>query len=286
MVASSPVQDYRRVAQAIQWLQTHAAAQPGLESVARHIGLSEHHFQRLFTRWAGVSPKRFLQFLTLENAKRRLAETRNTLDLAAAVGLSGGSRLHDLFVTLEAMSPGEARLGGAGLNIRYGVHDTRFGSALIGLTPRGVCALQFIDDGASAHALLASRWPRARLLPDATATAAVARRLFAPLERADPQPLAVLVKGSNLQVQVWRALLALPAGAVTTYGDVAAALGHPGAARAVGAAVAANPVAVLIPCHRVIRASGALAGYRWGETRKAALLGWEAARLIHRQQSL
>jgi AraC family transcriptional regulator of adaptative response/methylated-DNA-[protein]-cysteine methyltransferase len=286
MVASSPVQDYQRVARAIRWLQTNAAAQPGLESVARHIGLSEYHFQRLFTRWAGVSPKRFLQFLTLEDAKRRLADTRNTLDLAAAVGLSGGSRLHDLFVTLEAMSPGEARLDGSGLDIRNGVHDTRFGRALIGLTHRGVCALQFLDDDASAHSLLASRWPQARLVPDATATAAVARRLFAPLETADPQPLAVLVKGSNLQVQVWRALLALPVGAVTTYGDVAAALDHPDAARAVGAAVAANPVAVLIPCHRVIRASGALAGYRWGETRKAALLGWEAARSIHRQQSL
>ncbi len=279
--------DYARIAQAIDWLHEHAHNRPDLARIARHVGLSEHHFQRLFTRWAGVSPKRFLQFLTVEDARRRLAETRNTLDLAAAVGLSGGGRLHDLFVTLEAMSPGEARLGGAGLDIRWGVHDTRFGPALIAITIRGVCALQFLgNEDEDGSALLATAWHNARLIREPAATANIARRIFEPLDGTPAQPLSLLVKGSNFQVQVWRALLALPAGAVTTYGDLAQAMDMPDAARAVGTAVGANPVAYLIPCHRVIRATGALTGYRWGAARKAAMLGWEAAHSGQRQQSL
>lgn len=279
--------DYARIAQAIDWLHEHAHNRPDLARIARHVGLSEHHFQRLFTRWAGVSPKRFLQFLTVEDARRRLAETRNTLDLAAAVGLSGGGRLHDLFVTLEAMSPGEARLGGAGLDIRWGVHDTRFGPALIAITIRGVCALQFLgNEDEDGSALLATAWPNAHLIREPAATANIARRIFEPLDGTPAQPLSLLVKGSNFQVQVWRALLALPAGAVTTYGDLAQAMDMPDAARAVGTAVGANPVAYLIPCHRVIRATGALTGYRWGAARKAAMLGWEAAHSGQRQQSL
>ena len=277
MTGSTAHHDYNRIAQAIAWLHTHAEAQPDLARVARHVGLSENHFQRLFTRWAGVSPKRFLQCLTLEDARRRLAVTRNTLDLAAAVGLSGSGRLHDLFVTLDAMSPGEARLGGAGLDIRYGIHDTRFGPALIAATARGVCAVHFVDDQDAASGHLRTAWPKARVLRDPSATAAVARRMFAPLAADTGQPLAVLVKGTNFQIQVWRALLALPAGAVTTYGDLAGALHMPDAARAVGAAVGANALACLIPCHRVIRATGALTGYRWGVERKAAMLAWEAA---------
>lgn len=278
--------DYARIAQSIAWLHQHAGRQPDLAQAARAIGLSEHHYQRLFTRWAGVSPKRFLQFLTLEDARRRLAQTRSTLDLAAAVGLSGGSRLHDLFVTLEAMSPGEAKLGGAGLDIRWGLHQTRFGRALIAATERGVCALQFFDDGDGGRAQLAATWPNARLIRDQAATAEIAQRVFDPLARAPRQALALLVKGTNFQVQVWRALLALPEGALTTYGDLAATLHKPDAARAVGSAVGANPVAWLIPCHRVIRATGALTGYRWGTARKAAMLGWEAARSGERQQRL
>ncbi|MGE0559492.1 MAG: methylated-DNA--[protein]-cysteine S-methyltransferase [Burkholderiales bacterium] len=284
--ASGTHPDYARIAQAIDWLHRHAAHQPDLSRIARATGLSEHHFQRLFTRWAGVSPKRFLQFLTLEDARRRLAETRSTLDLAAAVGLSGGSRLHDLFVTLDAMSPGEAKLRGAGLDIRWGVHDSRFGTALIAATARGVCALQFVDEGDDSHAMLAAAWPNARLIRDQEGTAAIARRIFDPLEHASQQPLALLVRGTNFQVQVWRALLALPVGAVTTYGDLAHALDMPDSARAVGTAVGANAIAYLIPCHRVIRATGALTGYRWGSARKAAMLGWEAARSGERQQRL
>lgn len=274
--SASAARDYARIARAIEFLQQNAAARPGLAAAARHAGLSEHHFQRLFTAWAGVSPKRFLQFLTVEDARRRLASSRSTLDLAGELGLSGGGRLHDLFVTLEAMSPGEARAGGAGLDIRWGIHDTPFGSALLGLTARGVCALHFVDDAAEAAERLRESWPHAALKRDQRETADTAQRIFAPLARPR-QPLAVLVKGSNFQVQVWRALLALPAGALTTYGDLAAALEKPEAARAVGAAVGANAIAWLIPCHRVIRASGVISGYRWGAARKAAMLGWEAA---------
>jgi AraC family transcriptional regulator of adaptative response/methylated-DNA-[protein]-cysteine methyltransferase len=274
---ATPARDYARIARAIEFLREHAAAQPDLAGAARHVGLSEFHFQRLFTRWAGVSPKRFLQFLTVEDAKRRLAATRNTLDLAADVGLSGSGRLHDLFVALEAMSPGEARLGGAGLDIRHGLHDTRFGPALIAATARGVCALHFVDDERAGLARLRQSWPHARLVRDPAASATVAQRLFAPLAGSARQPLAVLVKGTNFQIQVWRALLALPAGAVTTYGDLARALDMPEAARTVGTAVGANALAWLIPCHRVIRATGALSGYRWGTERKAAMLAWEAA---------
>ncbi len=270
--------DYGRITDAIEYLRANAAAQPDLAAIARHVGLGEHHFQRLFTRWAGVSPKRFLQFLTIEDAKRRLAETRNTLDLSADIGLSGTGRLHDLFITLEALTPGEARTGGAGLIIRWGLHDTPFGRVVIGITDRGVCALHFVDDQQHAAELLHQAWPHATLRHEPVATAKTAGRIFTPIAQRTHEPLAVLVKGSNFQIQVWRALLALPAGALATYSDIAAVLDKPDAARAVGSAVAANSIAYLIPCHRVIRASGALSGYRWGSARKTAILGWEAAR--------
>jgi AraC family transcriptional regulator, regulatory protein of adaptative response / methylated-DNA-[protein]-cysteine methyltransferase len=242
----SPARDYARIALAIRFLRENAAARPDLAAVARHAGLSEHHFQRLFTRWAGVSPKRFLQLLTLEDARRRLAATRNTLDLAAEVGLSGGGRLHDLFVTLEAVSPGEALGGGAGIDIRWGLHDSPFGTALLGLTTRGICALHFVDGVDEARERLHQTWPRATLQRDQHGTAETAQRIFVPLHEAR-QALSVLVKGSNFQVQVWRALLALPPGALTTYGELATAIGRPDAARAVGTAVGANAIAYLIP---------------------------------------
>jgi AraC family transcriptional regulator, regulatory protein of adaptative response / methylated-DNA-[protein]-cysteine methyltransferase len=272
----SPARDYARIARAIGFLRENAAAQPDLAAAARQAELSEHHFQRLFTRWAGVSPKRFLQFLTVEDARRRLAATRNTLDLAAEVGLSGGGRLHDLFVTLEAVSPGEALGGGVGIDIRWGLHDTPFGMALLGLTRRGICALHFVDGADEARQCLHQTWPQAALQRDQDGTADTVQRIFAPLRDAR-QPLSVLVKGSNFQVQVWRALLALPPGALSTYGELANAIGRPEAARAVGTAVGANTIAYLIPCHRVIRASGVISNYRWGAARKAAMLGREAA---------
>jgi AraC family transcriptional regulator of adaptative response/methylated-DNA-[protein]-cysteine methyltransferase len=270
--------DYERIARAIEYLDEHRARQPALDEVARQVNLSPHHFQRLFTRWAGVSPKRFLQFLTIEHAKSRLVSDRSLLDLSLDVGLSGPGRLHELFVTLEAMSPGEYRRRAAGLAIAYGVHPTRFGPALIAATARGICGLHFIDRAAPER-LLHREWPGATLRQDPDATGALAARIFGPLQRssAPGKPLALLVKGSNFQIQVWRALLRLPPGRVASYRQIAQSIGRPLAARAVGSAIGANPVAWLIPCHRVIRESGHLSHYRWGPTRKAALLGWEAA---------
>jgi AraC family transcriptional regulator of adaptative response/methylated-DNA-[protein]-cysteine methyltransferase len=240
--------------------------------------LSEHHFQRLFTRWAGVSPKRFLQYLTVEHAKSRLDAARSVLNLAGEVGLSGPGRLHDLFVTLEAMSPGEYKTGGAGLDIRYGIHRSPFGPALLATTTRGVCGLHFLDDEDTGVSLLRKDWPHADLREDTAGTTELAHRIFMPLFSAAPRPLALLVKGTNFQVKVWQALLALSPGTVTTYRRLAQHIGAPRSARAVGNAVGANPVAWLIPCHRVIRESGNMTHYRWGPARKAAMLGWEAAR--------
>lgn len=275
----SAARDYERIARAIAYLRRHTGDQPDLAAAARHVNLSEHHFQRVFTRWAGVSPKRFLQYLTVEHAKSRLATAQGVLDVAGTVGLSGPGRLHDLFVTLEAMTPGEYKAGGAGLAIQYGVHETPFGRALIAMTARGICGLRFIDDERAGIERLRRQWPGAELRPSPAATAPVAERLFGPLASRSGDALALLVKGSNFQVKVWRALLDLPFGSLATYGGIATRIGIPAAARAVGAAVGANPVAWLIPCHRVIRESGALGGYRWGVERKAAILGWEAARI-------
>jgi AraC family transcriptional regulator of adaptative response/methylated-DNA-[protein]-cysteine methyltransferase len=274
--------DYERIGRAIAYLRRHAEDQPDLAAAARHVNLSEHHFQRLFTSWAGVSPKRFVQYLTLEHAKSRLGGAGSVLDLSGAVGLSGPGRLHDLFVTLEAMSPGEYRAGGAGLVIRYGVHDSPFGPALVAATARGICALRFLDARDDGAEELRADWPEAELRHDVAGTASIAERVFQPLSSPRKRALALLVKGSNFQIKVWRALLALPPGSLTSYGQLAARVGAPGSARAVGGAVGANPIAWLIPCHRVIRESGLLGGYRWGIDRKAAMLGWEAARAAAR----
>jgi AraC family transcriptional regulator, regulatory protein of adaptative response / methylated-DNA-[protein]-cysteine methyltransferase len=278
--ADSPTRDYERIARAIGYLRRHAARQPDLAAAARHVHLSEFHFQRLFTRWAGVSPKRFLQVLTLGHAKARLAAARSVLDVAGEVGLSGPGRLHELFVTLEAATPGQASTGGAGMQIRYGLHDTPFGRALVAVTARGICGLQFAEEESAALDRLRHDWPRARLRRDPARTAHLASRIFEPLAAPAAKPLALLVRGTNFQLKVWRALLALPCGAITTYGRVAQGIGEPAAARAVGNAVGANPIAYLIPCHRVLRESGEFGGYRWGETRKVAMLGWEAARAM------
>jgi len=277
---ASCAMDYRRIARAITYLHRHAAAQPDLAAVARHVHLSEFHFQRLFLRWAGVSPKRFLQHLTLERAKARIARSGSLLEASAGLGLSGPGRLHDLFVTLEAMSPGEYKSGGAGLEITFGVHESPFGWALIASTARGICALRFIEQATeqAAEDLLREEWAKARMKRDRMRARELGARIFDPLSAPADKPLALLVKGTNFQLQVWRALLQLPLGALATYGEIARQIGHPAAARAVGTAIGANPIAFLIPCHRVIRESGHLGGYRWGATRKAAILCWEAAR--------
>lgn len=266
---------YRQIAEAIAFLHQHHLEQPDLAAIARHVHLSEYHFQRLFTRWAGISPKRFLQNLTVDYAKAKIAETQSLLELTENVGLSSLGRLHDLFVTLEAMSPGEFKSGGTGLEIRYGIHATPFGPCLLAKTTRGICNLHFLEapDRTTAELLLRAEWPGAILVVDQRGTEEESRRIFAP---NPDRPLALAVKGTNFQIQVWRALLQIPPGGLTTYQGLAEAIGRPTAARAVGNAIGRNPVGYLIPCHRVIRASGEWGGYRWGSARKTLLLGWEA----------
>lgn len=265
--------DYERVARAIGYLDQHREHQPSVAEVAAHLHLSEPHLRRLFRRWAGLSPKTFLQHVTA-GAARDLLRERRVLDTALAVGLSSPGRLHDLVVAVDGVTPGQA--AGAPLEVAVGEHDTRFGRVAVGVTERGVCALRFLADGEHAAAVVGDRWPHAELVEDAAATREAARAVdvaTAPHGRR----LQLHVHGTNLQVKVWEALLTLSPGDVTTYGDVARAIGRPAAARAVANAVGANPVAVLIPCHRVLRSTGALGGYAWGLTRKRALLAAENA---------
>lgn len=271
--------DYDRVAQAISFMRKNHLDQPDLATIAAQVHLSEYHFQRLFTRWAGISPKRFLQYLTVEYAKSKIAETRSLLDLAMEAGLSSPGRLHDLFVNLEAMSPGEFKAGGAGLKIWYGIHDSPFGQMLIATTARGVCNLSFLDGQAQVAESLHQEWKNAEVSRDEQVTQAICDRIFHPNSFASDKPLVLLVKGTNFQIQIWKALLKIPFGGMTTYQTLATAMGRPTAARAVGNAVGKNPIGFLIPCHRVIRESGELGGYRWGLDRKTAILGWEAATL-------
>ncbi|WP_224364271.1 bifunctional transcriptional activator/DNA repair enzyme AdaA [Hyalangium versicolor] len=272
--------DYARIERAIHFLDAHGQNQPPLAEVAAHVGLSPYHFQRLFTRWAGISPKRFLQFQTLENAKQLLTERRSLLDATYDAGLSSGGRLHDLFVTLTAMTPGEFKQGGAGLTLRYGVHASPFGDYLLAVCERGICALRFLTGSSwdEAVAELRAEWPRAALVQAPEATRPYAERIFPQRTPREFQPLNLLVKGTNFQLKVWEALLRIPSGAVATYEDIAQAVEAPRAVRAVGSAVGGNPIGLLIPCHRVIRKTGAFGQYRWGLPRKRAMLAWESAR--------
>jgi AraC family transcriptional regulator of adaptative response/methylated-DNA-[protein]-cysteine methyltransferase len=263
--------DYHRIEKAIRYLDANAREQPSLGEVARHLGLSVFHCQRLFHRWAGVTPKDFLQVATLRHAKALLRESRPVLDAALEAGLSGPGRLHDLFLSIEAMTPGEYRRGGEGLTIRWGLHSTPVGEALFAVTDRGLCAIQF---SASVQELQ-SAWPRARVVRDQTATARAGREVSGRMVGRTREPLAVLFRGTPFQVKVWQALLAIPSGAVTTYREIAARIGQPEACRAAASAIGANAIAYLIPCHRVLRATGAIGGYRWGEPRKRALLALE-----------
>ncbi|MBX3059970.1 MAG: methylated-DNA--[protein]-cysteine S-methyltransferase [Anaerolineae bacterium] len=269
--------DYTLVEKAIHYLEENYQNQPALADVAAHVGLSEFHFQRLFSRWAGISPKRFGQYLTMQHAKQVLAESQNVLEAAYAAGLSGPGRLHDLFVTHEAVTPGEYKARGAGLTIRYGFQATPFGEALLAETERGICGLSFITSNGRTAAIadLAHAWPQAMLVEDEAGTATAVNQIFSPADRQAPLP--VYLKGTNFQIQVWMALLRVPPGALVTYGALARATGQEKAVRAVGTAVGHNPIAYLIPCHRVIQKSGNLGGYHWGLTRKKALIGWEAA---------
>lgn len=278
-----PVRDYDRIEQAVRYVQAHRHEQPSIETLAQHVGLSPYHFIRLFKRWAGITPKRFLQLLTLEYAKEQLAESHSLLETAFDAGLSGTGRLHDLFVTVDAVTPGEFKRQGEGLVIQYGLHATPFGYCFLAVTERGVCALYFIEhDGLdSAVAELAAAWPEAMLIEDPEATRFYADAMVAVASGEAVQPIPLLMRGTNFQVKVWQALLRVPPGQLIAYEDLAALIGQPTATRAVASAVARNRIGFLIPCHRVLRKSGLIGGYRWGPARNAALLAWEAARADH-----
>ncbi|PLX94500.1 MAG: 6-O-methylguanine DNA methyltransferase [Desulfuromonas sp.] len=269
--------DYHRIARAIRFLEQHKLDQPSLDAVAEHIGLSPFHFQRLFRRWAGVSPKRFLQFLTAEHAKRLLRDSTSVLETSLEVGLSGSGRLHDLMVTVEAVTPGEFKAAGEGLVIRYGLDETPFGDCLVGVTERGICHLAFIEEGLADAAVreLKEDWPKATFVEDAAASRPAVEQIFGERSRNRTEPLPLLLRGTNFQLKVWQALLKIPEGALVSYRQLAEQLGTPTASRAVGNAVGRNPIAYLIPCHRVLRSNGELGGYRWGTERKKALLGRE-----------
>lgn len=284
-------QHYRSIEQAIKYIDENVYRQPELEEIASAVGLSEYHFQRLFTRWAGVSPKRFMQYLTKEHAKELLARSENLLETTHQVGLSSLGRLHDLFVHTEAVTPGEYKSEGAGLTIRYGFHLTPYGNCLIATTDRGVCHLAFVQTSeGDAIDNLVMDWRQARLIEDYQTTAPLIARIF-PDHQAGPafdkmDALKLHLRGTNFQIKVWEALLNIPSGTVTTYEHIAAQIRNPKALRAVGTAVGQNPIAVLIPCHRVIRKSGEFGNYRYGSTRKKALLAREYVNLTASQELL
>jgi len=271
--------DYERIERAIEFLGENLRRQPSLAEVASAAGLSEFHFQRLFGRWVGISPKRFLQFLTKEYARGLLERSRNLLDATYEAGLSGPSRLHDLFVSCEAVTPGEVRAHGEGLTVSWGVHPSPFGRCLLAATERGICSLHFVQEEAQAEAWLRRSWPRAQLRWAPELSSAYLPRVFPFRPGTAPAPLHLHVHGTNFQIQVWQALLRIPLGAAVSYEDLARFVGLPGGARAVGNAVGDNPIPFLIPCHRVIRKMGEFGNYGEGPLRKKAILGWEAALL-------
>ncbi|RBP16502.1 AraC family transcriptional regulator of adaptative response/methylated-DNA-[protein]-cysteine methyltransferase [Roseiarcus fermentans] len=271
--------DYAIVRRAIEFLSTRWRDQPSVEEVAAEVGLSPSHFQHVFRRWAGLTPKAFLQAITIERARELLRNSTSVLDAAYDVGLSGPSRLHDLFVAHEALTPGDYRRDD--LTLRYGFHDSPFGEAIVVAAPRGMAGLGFVDEGdrASALADMRARWPRAQFVEDGEATAPYAARAFDSRQWRPDAPLRIVMIGSDFEVRVWETLLSVPMGCATTYSDIAVRLGKPTAARAVGAAVGKNPISFVVPCHRVLGRSGALTGYHWGLARKQAIIGWEAGRV-------
>jgi AraC family transcriptional regulator, regulatory protein of adaptative response / methylated-DNA-[protein]-cysteine methyltransferase len=275
-------EDYVRIEKAIRYIEENYRSQPDLSQVAASIGLSEYHFQRLFTQWVGISPKRFLQFLTKEHAKELLENSSSVLDAAYETGLSGPGRLHDLFITYEAVTPGEYKKKGAGLTIHYGFHPSPFGECLIAVTGRGICNLAFVETGDRQVVLAAlnSSWLGADLLENGEVTRPYVALIFGMLDGEPKSSISLYLKGTSFQLKVWEALLMVPAGSLVSYGDLARKVGIPGAARAVGNAVGDNPIPVLIPCHRVIRNDGFIGSYRYGSARKKALLGWEMAHSI------
>jgi AraC family transcriptional regulator, regulatory protein of adaptative response / methylated-DNA-[protein]-cysteine methyltransferase len=278
---SGAADDYAVVRRAIAFISEHWRSQPEIDDIAAAVGTTTADLHHVFRRWAGLTPKAFLQAITLDNARRLLRSSASVLDAAYEVGLSGPGRLHDLFVTHEAMSPGEWKSGGEGLSVAYGFHPSPFGSALVMTTERGLAGLAFADPGEEDAALddMRGRWPQARYGEDKESTGAIARRIFDPTLWRPERPLRVVLIGTDFEVRVWETLLGIPLGRATTYSDIAAKLGKPKASRAVGAAVGKNPVSFVVPCHRVMGKSGDLTGYHWGITRKRAMLGWEAGRV-------
>ncbi|MCY7352849.1 MAG: methylated-DNA--[protein]-cysteine S-methyltransferase [Cytophagaceae bacterium] len=272
--------DYQRVEQALRFIEENFRRQPSLKEIAEAANLSEYHFDRLFSRWAGTTPQRFLRFLTKEYAKNLLDQRHDLLDVTLKSGLSSPGRLHELFVTFEALSPGEYKHHGAGVDIAYGFHPTPFGECLLGVTGRGVVSLTFQhpDERATALARLQTQWHKAVLMEDKSLTASYVAQLFQP-ETTPRKPLHLLLRGTNFQIKVWEALLTIPAGQVVSYDGLAAAIGIPTAQRAVGTAIGQNAIGYLIPCHRVIQKIGNTGNYRWGALRKRAMLAWEAAQL-------
>jgi AraC family transcriptional regulator of adaptative response/methylated-DNA-[protein]-cysteine methyltransferase len=272
--------DYERIEKAIQFLADNFHSQPNLKDIAGKIHVSEYHFQRLFTRWVGISPKRFLQFLTKEYAKTLLEKSINLLDVTYESGLTSPGRLHDLFVSCEAVTPGEYKARGEGLEIAYGYHATPFGECLLAKTDRGICGLSFVqnNDRRSVFASLEDRWRNAMLIEDPDITRPFVKQIFNPAQGKEPEPLHLVLSGTNFQIKVWEALTKIPMGAVVSYENVAAHIGMPKASRAVGNAVGSNPVSFVIPCHRVIKKNAEFGNYGGGAARKLAILGWEAVR--------
>jgi len=270
--------DYGKVEKAIYYIEEHAERQPGLEEISAHVGFSPYHFQRVFKKWTGVSPKRFLQFLTIENAKQLLDQSASVLETSYDVGLSGPGRLHDLFVSVEAVTPGQFKSGGSGVIFEYGFHPTPFGRAMIVMAQGGLTDLTFVDEEGESKAVheLEKKWPAADITENCGATGKIARRIFGGLERsAEGSPIKLWLRGTNFQVKVWQALLKIPEGAIVSYSDVARSVGRPKAVRAAANAVGSNPIAWLIPCHRVLRSSGAIGGYGGGIARKKIMLARE-----------
>ena len=269
--------DYGRIEKALGFITERYLQKPALREIAEKVHLSEYHFDRLFKRWAGTSPQRFLHFLTKEHAKRLLEESRDLLDVAYTSGLSSPGRLHDLFVTYEAVSPGEFKKKGKGLTIRFGYHPSPFGECMLAVTERGICGLEFLCDDEQDAALkrLRGRWPEAEIVEDTRATRSFSEKIFKRQDMKGSPPIHLLLRGTNFQIKVWEALLRIAPGRVTSYEGIAQLVGNPHASRAIGNALAKNPIAYLIPCHRVILESGALGNYQWGPSRKKAMLGWE-----------
>lgn len=269
--------NYSRIAEAIEYIRTNYKDQPGLDEIAEKVHLSPAHFQRLFTDWAGVSPKKFLQYISIQHAKELLNKEQPSLfDITNAVGLSSTSRLHDLFIKIEGMTPGEYKNGGAHLFIQYSFSDTPFGKVIVASTSNGICQLTFIENEAEGFTQLKSAFPNASYKQMVNEMHENALRIFS-MDWSKLQTIKLHLKGTDFQLKVWETLLKIPMGGLTTYGNIASTIHKPSASRAVGTAIGSNPIAFLIPCHRVIQASGNLGGYMWGLNRKTAMIGWEAA---------